>query len=84
MAERDLTGEAGEKIKAVGSNNENTDHVGGILQAEAEKRAQGRGDKGETREEEEKKGSHPDFYPEGMEDLFVIFVFGMEQSCRHG
>ena len=83
MAEGDLAGEAGEKIKAVCSNNKNTDHVGHMLHTKAEKTAQRRSNKGENHEEENEKSAHPDFYPESMEDLLVIFVASMEQTSRH-
>ncbi len=83
MTEGDLAGKAGEKIKAVGSNNKNTDHVCHMLHAKAEKTAQRRSNKGKTHEEEKDKSPHPDFYPESMEDLLVIFVLGMEQTSWH-
>jgi hypothetical protein len=78
MTEGDLTGKAGEKIKAVGSNNKNTDHVGHMLDTKAEKTAQRRSNKGESHEKENEKSPHPDSHPESMEDLLVILVFSIK------
>ena len=78
MSQGNLAGEACEKIKAVSPNDENANHVGHMLHTEAENPTQRRSNKGETHKKENEKTSHPNFYPESMEDLLVVLVGAMK------